>query len=87
METFSHMADFSRTARPDGSPLAVCINDCQLDCGQPRERLAPICFELHCAFAEFRWGSEAEALKPRSGLLTQSARVGQLAGPAEQNDD
>jgi hypothetical protein len=53
------------TARPkkpggcDGSPLAVCINDCQLDYGQPSSELAPICFGVHCAFAEMRWGRSA----------------------------
>jgi hypothetical protein len=53
------------TARPkkpdgcDGSPLAVCINDCQLDYGQASSELAPICFRVHCAFAEMRWGKSA----------------------------
>jgi hypothetical protein len=84
METFSHMTDFSRTAKPDGSPLAVCINDCQLDCGQPAERLAPICFELRCAFAELRWGPEAVALKQKSGVLTQTARVGSMTELKEE---
>jgi hypothetical protein len=43
----------------DGSPLAVCVNDCQLDYGQPGSELARICFQVHCAFAEMRWGSSA----------------------------
>jgi hypothetical protein len=53
------------TARPkgpdgcDGSPLAVCINDCQLDYGQPSSELVRICFSVHCAFAEMRWGRSA----------------------------
>lgn len=53
------------TARPkgpdgcDGSPLAVCINDCQLDYGQPSSELMRICFSVHCAFAEMRWGRSA----------------------------
>ena len=40
---------------PEGAPLAVCINDCALDCGQPYSDLAPVCFRLGCAFAEARW--------------------------------
>jgi hypothetical protein len=53
------------TARPkepegcDGSALAVCINDCQLDYGQPSSELMRICFNVHCAFAEMRWGRSA----------------------------
>ncbi len=45
----------------DGSPLAVCINDCQLDYGQARSELVRICFQVRCAFAEMRWGSSAAA--------------------------
>lgn len=41
----------------DGSPLAVCINDCEIDYGQPGFELAKVCFRLGCAFAEMRWGS------------------------------
>ena len=40
----------------DGGPLAVCINDCQLDYGQPKSKLIRLCFEVQCAFAEMRWG-------------------------------
>jgi hypothetical protein len=47
-----------------GAPLAVCINDCQLDCGQPYSELASICFQSGCAFAEMRWGrSTAPSLR------------------------
>jgi hypothetical protein len=50
----------------DGGPLAVCINDCQLDYGQQRSELIKICFQVRCAFAEMRWGhaaaSEFEAI-------------------------
>jgi hypothetical protein len=42
---------------PDGGPLAVCINDCQLDYGQRRSELAAVCFQVCCAFAEMRWGN------------------------------
>lgn len=45
----------------DGGPLAVCINDCQLDYGQPRSELVRICFQVRCAFADMRWGSSAAA--------------------------
>jgi hypothetical protein len=46
---------------PDGGPLAVCINDCQLDYGQQRAELVRVCFQVRCAFAEMRWGSSAAA--------------------------
>jgi hypothetical protein len=45
----------------DGAPLAVCVNDCQLDYGQARSELVRICFQVGCAFAEMRWGSSAAA--------------------------
>ena len=45
----------------DGGPLAVCVNDCQLDYGQASSELARICFQVRCAFAEMRWGSSAAA--------------------------
>jgi len=45
----------------DGAPLAVCVNDCQLDYGQPNSELIVICFQVRCAFAEMRWGREAAA--------------------------
>ena len=45
-----------------GGPLAVCINDCQLDYGQAGSELVRVCFQVRCAFAEMRWGrSAAEA--------------------------
>jgi len=47
------------TEAGDGGPLAVCINDCQLDYGQPKSELITICFQVRCAFAEMRWGREA----------------------------
>jgi hypothetical protein len=43
----------------EGRPLAVCINDCQLDFGQPKSELRRTCFNLGCAFAELRWGQAA----------------------------
>jgi hypothetical protein len=45
----------------DGGPLAVCVNDCQLDYGQASSELVRICFQVRCAFAEMRWGSSAAA--------------------------
>ena len=45
----------------DGGPLAVCINDCQLDYGQASSELMRICFQVRCAFAEMRWGRAAAA--------------------------
>lgn len=45
----------------DGGPLAVCVNDCQLDYGQAGSELVRVCFQVRCAFAEMRWGSAAAA--------------------------
>jgi hypothetical protein len=44
----------------NGNPLAVCINDCEIDYGQPGFELAKVCFRLGCAFAEMRWGNPVE---------------------------
>ena len=41
---------------PDGTPLAVCLNDCEIDRGHSYSELARICFQVGCAFAEMRWG-------------------------------
>ncbi len=51
----------------DGGPLAVCVNDCQLDYGQPSSELIRICFQVCCAFAEMRWG-RAAAVAFESGM-------------------
>jgi hypothetical protein len=45
-----------RTVEATGEPLAVCINDCRIDYGQGASELAPVCFQVGCAFAEMRWG-------------------------------
>jgi hypothetical protein len=45
----------------DCAPLAVCVNDCRLDYGQPAFELVRICFQVGCAFAEMRWGGKAAA--------------------------
>jgi hypothetical protein len=44
------------------TPLAVCVNDCRLDCGQSALELAPVCFQVGCAFAEMRWGRRTPAV-------------------------
>ena len=46
-----------RIVEPSGAPLAVCVNDCQIDCGQEATELALVCFKVGCAFAGMRWGS------------------------------
>ena len=51
-----------RTEGATGAPLAVCVNDCRLDCGQDASELAPVCFQVGCAFADMRWGSRAAAV-------------------------
>jgi hypothetical protein len=56
---------------PGGSPLAVCINDCEIDYGQPGSDLAKVCFKLGCAFAEMRWGNKLE----KTGTLKEKARA------------
>jgi hypothetical protein len=45
-----------RAVEVTGAPLAVCINDCYIDYGQRASELAPVCFQVGCAFAEMRWG-------------------------------
>jgi hypothetical protein len=44
----------------DGAPLAVCLNDCELDCGQHPTELVSLCYKVRCAFAEMRWGTVLE---------------------------
>lgn len=50
--------DLIKTGDPNtyGAPLAVCVNDCVLDYGQPAAELMRVCFQVRCAFAEMRWG-------------------------------
>ena len=60
----------------NNAPLAVCINDCQLDFGQSPSDLAPICFRVHCAFAEMRWGScEVENPETAGFILLQPLQI------------
>src|SRR5262245_27969828 len=44
----------------NGAPLAVCVNDCQLDHGQNPLELVVLCFKVHCAFARMRWADAIE---------------------------
>jgi hypothetical protein len=57
-----------RTVEALGAPLAVCINDCQIDCGQEASELALVCFKVGCAFAEMRWGSLLDTNEPFTTL-------------------
>ena len=64
-----HMDTIQRESEAgDGTALAVCINDCQLDYGQAGSELSPICFRVRCAFAEMRWG-RAAAVAFEAGTL------------------
>ena len=58
-------APLVRLAEPDGRPLGVCINDCEVDYGQPYSDLIGTCFRLRCAFATMRWG-DAPASAPEA---------------------
>jgi hypothetical protein len=59
---------------PDGSPLAVCVNDCEIDYGQPYAELAPVCFQVGCAFAERRWAGLGLAKSALIMLQTSKTR-------------
>lgn len=52
------MIEQSKSAESFGAPLAICINDCEIDYGQSYAELQRICFRLRCAFAEMRWGND-----------------------------
>ena len=43
-----------------GAPLAVCINDCEIDRGHSYSELSKVCFQVGCAFAEMRWGKTTD---------------------------
>ena len=58
----------------DGSPLAVCINDCQLDYGQASSELIKVCFQVRCAFAEMRWGRAAAAAFQEETMVDEKQR-------------
>jgi hypothetical protein len=61
-----------------GAPLAVCINDCELDHGQHPLDLVVLCFKVHCAFAEMRWGDAVERSCEIKSLLQGDAGNGKL---------
>jgi len=61
-----------------GAPLAVCVNDCQLDYGQPYSELAPVCFQVGCAFAEMRWGTSSD--KPMAPVTPGIQRTFEVCG-------
>jgi hypothetical protein len=61
-----------------GAPLAVCVNDCQLDYGQPASELAPVCFQVGCAFAEMRWGSSSAS--PMAVIIRGNQRTFEVSG-------
>ena len=67
-------SDLSKVSRND-RPLAVCLNDCEIDSGQHDPELKRVCFMVRCAFAEMRWGCGAPEELPqiteqRSGAAT-----------------
>ena len=63
-----------KTGEANGRPLGVCINDCEIDYGQPYADLIHVCFSLGCAFAEMRWGKLGEGeCKPLEPQLKYSA--------------
>lgn len=65
------MVNRDKVVETFGAPLAICINDCEIDYGQPYAELEKVCFRLHCAFAEMRWGNgECSSLDPVA-YLTQ----------------
>ena len=55
----------------NGAPLAVCINDCELDHGQHPLDLVVLCFKVHCAFAKMRWGDAVETGCEIKSLIQQ----------------
>jgi len=62
-----------------GAPLAVCVNDCMLDYGQPAAELMRVCFQVRCAFAEMRWG--------RPELTDDNPSSSSLEEPTTHNSD
>jgi hypothetical protein len=69
----------STVEQMNGAPLAVCVNDCQLDHGQHPLELVVLCFKVHCAFARMRWADAIE-----SGCEVKSVVMQLEAGPPEE---
>ena len=63
----------------DRAPLAVCVSDCQIDCGQPAAELMKLCFQVNCAFAEMRWHSPIPLRVKAANSKTQT-----VAEPSQQ---
>ena len=68
------MLESERNSRP----LGVCINDCEVDYGQPSAELSRTCFQLGCAFALMRWG---DGQPPLLEGLTRIQRSGASPHP------
>lgn len=58
-----------------GARLAVCVNDCMLDYGQPAAELSRVCFQVRCAFAEMRWGRPEMGDDSQSSSALEEPRV------------
>jgi hypothetical protein len=72
-----------RSVDSDGSPLAVCINDCELDHGQSPRELVALCFRVHCAFAQMRWCDFLEKnADVKADLQDPGANASRLSGAA-----
>ena len=56
----------------NGQQLGVCINDCEVDYGQPHSELSTTCFQLGCAFASMRWGTQEAASLPKLVTLQKT---------------
>ena len=63
----------------DRAPLAVCVSDCQIDCGQPAAELMKLCFQVSCAFAEMRWQTPLPLR-----LKAASSKIQSAVKPCEQ---
>jgi hypothetical protein len=70
------MMNQSTIFESNGAPLAVCVNDCQVDCGQSPEALSRMCFSARCAFAEMRWGGPAsKSLEPEMDAQARTLHI------------
>jgi hypothetical protein len=54
-----------------GAPLAVCVNDCQLDHGQNPLDLVVLCFKVRCAFARMRWADAIDSACEIKSVVAQ----------------
>ncbi|HWP45197.1 MAG TPA: hypothetical protein VNO14_18285 [Blastocatellia bacterium] len=65
------MLDQGKAIESFGAPLAICLNDCEIDYGQPAAELQMVCFRLRCAFAEMRWGSNTYGPPEQAASIAQ----------------